>query len=87
MIVGFVKKYVKLIVLHTDSIKVVLEEKDNNIKSLCIYVHNDDIGKVIGKNANMISAINTFISVCSIKENVSYKAFVKDIEEYNKYEK
>ena len=84
MVVNFVEKYMKLIVSHQNSLKVVIEEKEKKISYLFIYVHSDDIGKVIGKNANMISAINTFIGVFAMKENITYKAYVKDIQEYTK---
>jgi predicted RNA-binding protein YlqC (UPF0109 family) len=79
MVVDFIQKYTKLIVSHKNSVIVKETKRDKNITSLDIYVHPEDIGKVIGKNANMISAINTFIGIYSLNNKTSFKAFVKDI--------
>lgn len=82
MIKNFVLKYTKLVVSRPDEV-IVKEQKNNSFTSIAICVHPDDMGKMIGKNANMITAISTFIGVCSVKDKTYYKVFVKNIHEDN----
>ena len=42
-----------------------------------------ELGKLIGKEGKMISAIKTLISGCKAKENRSFRVMVKIIEEEN----
>lgn len=81
MIKSFVEKYTKLIVNHPDDVRIEEQKQSETFVAIAIYVHPEDMGKVIGKNANMISAINTFIGACFVKNKISYKAFVKSTQE------
>jgi len=80
MIKTFLEKYIKIIVNHPND-TLVKEYQNESCVSFTIYVHPEDMGKVIGKNANMITAINTFMGVCFSKNKISYKAFIKNIYE------
>ena len=73
MVVDFISQYTKLIVSNPDDIKVTLETFDNNVSEITIQAHESDIGKLIGKNGNMINAIKTMVNGCKAKDYISYK--------------
>ncbi len=80
MVQDFILEYVKLIAKHPDIISIDTKEIDENLSELFLYVHQDDIGKVIGKEGRMISSIKTIVSGCKPKGGPSYKVSVKAIE-------
>jgi predicted RNA-binding protein YlqC (UPF0109 family) len=80
MVQDFIVEYVKLIAKYPDVIKINEESIDENLSELFLYVHPEDIGKVIGKDGRMISSIKTLISGCKPKGGPSYKVSVKAIE-------
>jgi len=80
MVQDFIVEYVKLIAKYPDVISIDLQEIDENLSELFLYVHPDDIGKIIGKDGRMISSIKTLISGCKPKGGPSYKVSVKAIE-------
>ena len=73
MVLDFISQYAKLIVSNPDDIKVSLETLDNNVSEITIQAHESDIGKLIGKNGNMINAMKTMVNGCKAKDNISYK--------------
>ena len=81
MIEEFVRKYIQLIALYPDDISIKSYKKNEKFTVIEVYVHQEDIGKVIGKNAHMVNAINTFIGISFFKEKMTYKAYIKDIKE------
>ncbi len=80
MVKEFILEYVKLIAKHPDIITIDSKNIDENLTELFLYVHPDDIGKIIGKDGRMISSIKTFISGCKPKGGPNYKLSVKAIE-------
>ena len=48
-------------------------ESVNEYSMVILYVNSVDIGKLIGKNGNMINALKTMANGCKAKDGVSYK--------------
>ncbi|EFX42806.1 hypothetical protein HSUHS1_0880 [Helicobacter suis HS1] len=46
------------------------------IKEILIYTNPMDMGRVIGKDGKMVSALRTFISGVKVKDGLSYKIIV-----------
>ena len=79
MIVDFIIQYTKLIVSFPEDIKVLSEEIDDNMTNITICANSADVGKLIGKNGNMINALKTMINGCKAKDNKSVKLQVEAI--------
>ena len=73
MITEFVSTYAKMIVSNPEKIEVELNEINETFFEIIITADNSDIGKLIGKNGNMINAIRTILNGCKAKDGVSYK--------------
>ena len=50
-----------------------LKRVDENFILITLSVNSLDIGKLIGKNGNMINALKQLQMVCKAKDGVSYK--------------
>ena len=77
MVQDFILEYVKLIAKYPDIVSIETVDIDENLSEIFLYVHQEDIGKVIGKEGRMISSIKTIISGCKPKGGPSYKVSVK----------
>jgi len=73
MITDFIESYAKLIVSSPDEVKVSKEQIDETFAEITIKANSNDIGKLIGKNGNMINALKTMVNGCKAKDGVSYK--------------
>lgn len=73
MITKFIENYAKLIVSVPDDVLVSKEILDDSFAQITISVNETDIGKLIGKNGNMINALKTMANGCKAKDGVSYK--------------
>ena len=73
MIQDFVYTYAKMIVNHPEDIEVHLNEINPTFLEIVINANNSDIGKLIGKNGNMINALKTMVNGCKAKDGISYK--------------
>lgn len=73
MITDFIENYAKLIVSHPEDISVSKENIDDTFAEITISANSEDIGKLIGKNGNMINALKTMANGCKAKDGVSYK--------------
>lgn len=76
MINEFVSTYAKMIVTHPEDIEVSSKQIDESFYEVTITANNNDIGKLIGKNGNMINAIKTILNGCKAKDGISYKVQV-----------
>jgi len=76
MITEFVSQYAKMIVNNPSDIKVELKEINETFFEVIVYAINNDIGKLIGKNGNMINAIKTILNGCKAKNGISYRVQV-----------
>ena len=76
MINEFVSTYAKMIVTHPQEIEVDSKKIDDSFYEITITAHNSDIGKLIGKNGNMINAIKTILNGCKAKDGISYRVQV-----------
>lgn len=73
MITDFIESYAKLIVSHPEEVSVSKELIDDTFAEITIQANGEDIGKLIGKNGNMINALKTMANGCKAKDGVSYK--------------
>ncbi len=73
MITNFIESYTKLIVSNPEAIKVSEEQIDDTFVEVTISADSSDIGKLIGKNGNMINALKTIANGCKAKDGISYK--------------
>lgn len=73
MVTEFIENYAKLIVSQPQDVRVVKEDIDDSFIEITIYAHSMDIGKLIGKNGNMINALKTMANGCKAKNGISYK--------------
>jgi len=76
MINDFVSTYAKMIVNFPEDIEVQVKELDETFQEVTIIANENDIGKLIGKNGNMINAIKTILNGCKAKDGISYKVQV-----------
>lgn len=80
MVEDFLKQYANLIADYPNKISIEKKYLDDSFVELVIFADQVDVGKLIGKNGKMISAIKTVISAYKSKDNISYKVTVKAIE-------
>ena len=73
MMTDFVSSYAKMIVNHPEDVEVHINEIDPTFFEIVINVNDSDVGKLIGKNGNMINAIKTILNGCKAKDGISYK--------------
>lgn len=73
MIKNFIESYVKLIASNPDSITVSENQIDDTFVEVTISADTSDVGKLIGKNGNMINALKTMANGCKAKDGISYK--------------
>ncbi len=73
MITKFIENYAKLIVSKPEEISVFTNVVDETFSEITIKASSDDIGKLIGKNGNMINALKTMANGCKAKDGKSYK--------------
>lgn len=79
MVIDFVAEYARLITAYPDDVRVEIFD-GNDLSEIVLYAHPDDIGKLIGKEGNMIGAIKTLISGCKAKDGKSYRINVESAE-------
>ena len=73
MIVDFITEYAKLIVSNPSDISVELKILSDDFTQINVTANEADIGKLIGKNGNMINAMKTMANGCKAKDGISYK--------------
>ena len=76
----FLTDYCKLITNHPECIKVSTNKVDETYHQITIFAHKEDLGKIIGKQGSMISALKTIIAGCKAKNQISYKLEARAIE-------
>jgi len=81
MIIDFVKEYVLLIVSNPSVVEVVKKDISDDFSEIIIYADPSDIGRLIGKDGNMINSLKTIIAGCKAKDKRSYKTQVFSIED------
>lgn len=73
MITNFIESYAKLIVSKPEEVSISTNSIDETFTEITINANSADIGKLIGKNGNMINALKTMANGCKAKDGVSYK--------------
>ena len=77
-LVPLVENLVKGVVLEPEAVRVD-EERERDGVTLYVQVSPNDVGKVIGKNGRVVSAIRYVVSAAAAKAR--QKAFVKIVTE------
>ena len=80
MVETFIKTYADLIVSNPDKLHVSLGETNELGTEIIVKADTSDIGKLIGKNGNMINALKTIINGCKAKNGMSYRIQVLPID-------
>ncbi len=62
-----VETIAKALVDHQDDV-VVKREEDENVITISLSVHKDDMGKVIGKKGRIAKAIRTVVNAATVEE-------------------
>ena len=73
MITNFIESYAKLIVSKPEEVTISTNSIDETFTEITIKANSADIGKLIGKNGNMINALKTMANGCKAKDGISYK--------------
>ncbi len=73
MITDFIENYARLIVSVPEDVTVTKKLIDDTFAEITVEANSSDIGKLIGKNGNMINALKTMANGCKAKDGVSYK--------------
>lgn len=73
MITKFIENYARLIVSEPNDVNVSKKVIDDTFAEITIVANSVDIGKLIGKNGNMINALKTMANGCKAKDGISYK--------------
>ncbi len=80
MVQAFIKSYAELIVANPQKLEVFLGETNEQGTEIVIKADAADVGKLIGKNGNMINALKTLINGCKAKNGQSYKIQVLPLD-------
>jgi len=73
MITNFIENYAKLIVSVPEDVTVTKKLIDETFAEITVEANSSDIGKLIGKNGNMINSLKTMANGCKAKDGISYK--------------
>ena len=79
MVVNFVVEFAKLLSFEPEKIRYEVISHDD-FDEIVIYAKKADVGRIIGKNGEMVKAIKTVIGGCRVKEDKNYKITVKVAE-------
>ncbi len=79
MVVDFVVEFAKLLSFEPEKVTYEVVNHDD-FDEIVLYAKKGDVGRIIGKNGEMVKAIKTVISGCRVKENKNYKITVKVID-------
>lgn len=81
MVEQFVADFARLISTAPDQIEVERHDIDSEFSEIILYAAGADVGKIIGKDGNMINSIKTVVSGCKAKDGRSYRILVKSLDE------
>ena len=79
MVENFLEDYIKKIVRHPQLVSIEKNTSQDGYEFI-IYVANEDIGKVIGRDGKMITSIKAFINGCKAKDGLTYKVMAKSAD-------
>lgn len=67
--IEFIEYLLKLIVNHPEEVKVEENHLGENAYQYRIYAHQEDVGKIIGKNGKTVQSIRNVAKILAVKEN------------------
>jgi uncharacterized protein len=65
----FIEYVVKRIVDHPENVSIETRTSEENKLIISLKVHNDDVGKVIGKKGKTAEAMRTLLSAVAAREH------------------
>ncbi len=80
MVQDFIISYAKLIVKYPQKLRIESFNIEEGYDEITLYTDPQDVGKLIGKEGKMISAIKTVISGCKARGAVNYRINIKPTE-------
>ncbi len=75
------KYIVNSLVSKPENVEISVEDESEKVKVVKVVVDGEDMGKVIGRNGKVATAIRTIVKSVTTKENKRY--IVKIIEKEN----
>ncbi len=81
MVERFIADFARLIAAQPELIEVDRHDVNKEFSEITVYAGAQDVGKIIGKDGNMINAIKTVVSGCKAKDHISYRILVKPLHE------
>ncbi len=76
----FLELYIKKIVKNPDYLRTSVSVGDKSDYVISIGVLSDDVGRVIGRDGKMVSALKNILSAHKAKNGLSYELFVSAID-------
>ncbi|WP_104750775.1 KH domain-containing protein [Helicobacter salomonis] len=73
---AFILEYCRKIVTYPQVVEVRSKLLEEHLKEITIYANPMDMGRIIGKEGKVVSALKTFISGMKAKNGLSYKLVV-----------
>ncbi|WP_104695316.1 KH domain-containing protein [Helicobacter salomonis] len=73
---AFILEYCRKIVTYPQVVEVRSTLLEEHLKEITIYANPMDMGRIIGKEGKVVSALKTFISGMKAKNGLSYKLVV-----------
>jgi len=80
MVREFILSYARLIVKHPEVLEIRTKSLDDENEEIMLLAHQEDVGKLIGREGRMINAIKTVISGCKAKGGKNYRVNVQAVE-------
>ena len=74
-----IKFWSKKLIVDEEKYNIIEKELSNNSYEVCIFINKADMGKIIGKNGNIITNLRNLVNSISKKEKKNVKIIVKDM--------
>ena len=74
-----IKFWAKKLIVDEGKYSITEKELSNNSFEVCICINKADMGKIIGKNGNIITNLRNLVNAISKKEKKNVKIVVKDM--------
>ncbi|GEM_PF-1294291 len=74
-----IKFWAKKLIVDEGKYNISEKELSNNSVEVCICINKADMGKIIGKNGNIITNLRNLVNSISKKDKKNVKIVVKDM--------
>ncbi len=77
----FVLELIKPLVQKPEEVKVKTLSDDGDVLSIQVLVHEDDLGRVIGRKGRVANAIRTVVYACSARNGKKVEITIDKFDE------